>query len=118
MSEASRYLYEALGVDAAQARAYGRLMTTILSATGGLEVPEVFRKADGLHAGQRCEIERVGQGEYHLRVDDGKPRSKESWVKILRECPVKDWWEPLDHSNLLITRDNTRLFEDEGEDES
>ena len=93
-------------------------MTTILSANGLLEIPEVFRKADALQAGQRCEIERVGHGEYHVQVNDEKPLPKESWVKILRECPVKDWWEPLDHSNLLITRDNTRLFEEADEDES
>ena len=93
-------------------------MTTILSANGLLEIPEEFRKADALQAGQRCEIERVGHGEYRVQVNDEKPLPKESWVKILRECPVKDWWEPLDHSNLLITRDNTRLFEEADEDES
>ena len=92
-------------------------MTTILSADGLLEIPEEFRKSDGLKPGQRCEIERLGHGEYHLQVKDEKPASRESWVKILRECPEKDWWEPLDHSNLLITRDNSRLFEDPDKDE-
>lgn len=83
-------------------------MTTILSADGLLEIPEVFRQADALKRGQHCKIERLSQGEYHVQVIDEKPALQESWVKILRECPVQDWWEPLDHSNLLITRDNSR----------
>ena len=90
-------------------------MTTILSANGLLEIPEEFRKTDGLKIGQRCDIERVGHGDYRVQVTDGESSPKESWVKILRECPVKDWWKPLDHSNLLITRDNTRLFDEEAD---
>ena len=93
-------------------------MTTILSANGLIEIPDEFRKVDALKPGQRCDIERVGQGEYHVQVKDEKPAARESWVSILRECPVKDWWEPLDHSNLLITRDNARLFDEADEDES
>jgi bifunctional DNA-binding transcriptional regulator/antitoxin component of YhaV-PrlF toxin-antitoxin module len=93
-------------------------MTTILSAGGSVEIPEEFRKTDDLKPGQLCEIERVSHGDYHVRVTDQEPVAKESWVKILRECPVKDWWEPLDHSNLLITRDISRLFEDGDADES
>lgn len=89
-------------------------MTTILSANGLLEIPEVFRKTDALKPGQHCEIERLSQGEYHVQVTAEKPALQESWVKILRECPVKDWWEPLDHSNLLITRDNSQLFAEAG----
>lgn len=92
-------------------------MTTILSADGLLEIPEEFRKTDDLKPGQRCEIERLGHGDYRVQMNDEKSLPKESWVKILRECPVKDWWEPLDHSNLLITRDNTRLFEEADEKE-
>lgn len=43
-------------------------MTTILSDNGLIEIPEVFRKADSLKPGQRCDIERVGEGEYRVRV--------------------------------------------------
>ena len=74
-------------------------MTTILSANGLLEIPEVFRKADALQAGQRCEIERVGHGEYHVRV--GLPsaeKPQERLRDVLRSCPVKDWWVEPDRS--------------------
>jgi len=37
-------------------------MTTVLSADGLIEIPEAFRKADSLKPGQRCDIERVGEG--------------------------------------------------------
>ena len=69
-------------------------MTTILSANGLLEIPEAFRRADALEAGQRCEIERVGQGEYHVRVGGVLPAEKprERLGDVLRSCPVKDWW--------------------------
>ncbi len=73
-------------------------MTTILSADGLIEIPEVFRAADSLKPGQHCEIARLGLGEYHVQITDEQPAPRESWVKILRECPVKDWWEPLDHA--------------------
>jgi bifunctional DNA-binding transcriptional regulator/antitoxin component of YhaV-PrlF toxin-antitoxin module len=75
-------------------------MTTILAANGLLEIPEAFRKADGIQAGQRCEIERVGEGEYHLRVGPaaGAGEQKERLIDLLRSCPVKDFFLPLDRS--------------------
>ena len=77
-------------------------MTTSLSANGLIEIPEAFRKADALKPDQHCEIERLGHGECHVQLTDEKPVPRESWVKILQECPVKDWWEPLDHSAVTI----------------
>ena len=75
-------------------------MTTILSANGLIEIPEEFRKADSLKPGQRCEIERVGHGEYRVRVEDrpadGQP--KERLIDVLLSCPVKDWWVEPDRS--------------------
>ena len=74
-------------------------MTTILSADGLLEIPEEFRKADALKPGQRCDTERVGQGEYRVSVeptvDDGP---KERLIDVLLSCPVKDWWVEPDRS--------------------
>ena len=75
-------------------------MTTILSANGLIEIPEEFRKADSLKPGQRCEIERVGHGEYRVRVEKqavaGQPR--ERLIDVLMSCPVKDWWVEPDRS--------------------
>ena len=75
-------------------------MTTILSANGLLEIPEVFRNADSLKPGQRCEIERVGHGEYRLHVGDAvsADEPRERLIDVLRSCPVKDWWVEPDRS--------------------
>jgi hypothetical protein len=71
-------------------------MTTFLTANGLIEIPEVFRKADDLRAGVRCDIERMGEGEYRLKVTSVAP-PKEKLVDVLRSCPVKDWWVEPDH---------------------
>ncbi len=75
-------------------------MTTILSANGLIEIPEVFRKADALKPGQLCDIERVGQGDYRVRVDASlvSEAPKERLIDVLRSCPVKDWWVEPDRS--------------------
>ncbi|KAB2650274.1 MAG: hypothetical protein DVB32_11180 [Verrucomicrobia bacterium] len=75
-------------------------MTTILSANGLLEIPEVFRQADALKAGQRCEIERVGQGGYRVRVGEAAApdEPRERLIDVLRSCPVKDFFTPMDRS--------------------
>lgn len=76
-------------------------MTTILSANGLIEIPEEFRKADALKPGQRCEIERVGQGEYRVRVADGEERATGgNWVEWLLACPEKGWFVEPDRSEL------------------
>lgn len=67
-------------------------MTTTLSANGLLEIPEIFRKADALQPGQRCDIERVGRGEYRLHVENGPDTAPLDLVDWLLACPVKDWW--------------------------
>ena len=75
-------------------------MTTILSANGLIEIPEEFRKADSLKPGQRCEIERVGHGEYRVRVEEqpanGQP--KERLIDLLLNCPVKGFYVPMDRT--------------------
>lgn len=73
-------------------------MTTTLSANGLIEIPEVFRKADALKPGQRCDIERVGQGEYRVSVQTASAQPKERLIDVLRSCPVKDWWLEPDRS--------------------
>ena len=72
-------------------------MTTTLSADGRLEFPEVFRKADDIKPGQRCDIERVGEGEYRVRVTmkESSGKQKQSLVELLRSCPVKGFYTPM-----------------------
>ena len=63
-------------------------MTTVLSSDCHIEIPEVFREEDALRPGQSCEIERLGRGDYRLRVAPGEPVN---WVEWLLACPEKDW---------------------------
>ena len=71
-------------------------MTTFISAEGLLEIPEAILKDDILQPGQRCEIERVGDGEYRVKVtgEDGEP--EQSVLDWLLSCPVKDWYLPME----------------------
>ena len=84
-------------------------MTTILSANGLIEIPEVFRKADALKAGQRCDIERVGQGDYRVRVEEKPKGPSQNWVEWLLACPEKDWFvEP--ERNEMTSLEPPTLF--------
>ncbi len=67
-------------------------MITTISANGLLEIPESFRKADALKPGQRCDIERVGQGDYRVRVASQPEGQAPDVVAWLLSCPEKDWW--------------------------
>ena len=82
------------------AKGYGFHMTTILSAKGSIEIPEVFRKADALEAGQRLEIERVGHGEYRVLASGLVSRAEQegSLVDLLLSCPVKDFFAPMERN--------------------
>ena len=72
-------------------------MTTILSANGLIEIPEIFRKEDALQTGARCEVERVGRKEYRVLVAE-KDDEPGDWVDVLLACPVKGWFEPMDRT--------------------
>jgi bifunctional DNA-binding transcriptional regulator/antitoxin component of YhaV-PrlF toxin-antitoxin module len=73
-------------------------MTSSILANGLIEIPESFRQADDLRPGQHCEIERVGQGEYRVKVRPQRSSHRESLVKVLLDCPVKGFFVPLDRS--------------------
>ena len=75
-------------------------MTTILSANGLIEIPEEFRKADALKPGQRCEIERIAQGEYRVRVADEVVSTERNWVEWLLACPEKGWFVEPDRTEM------------------
>jgi bifunctional DNA-binding transcriptional regulator/antitoxin component of YhaV-PrlF toxin-antitoxin module len=74
-------------------------MTTTLTPGGLIEIPEVFRKADALQPGQRCDIERTGRGEYRVRIEEaGSEQPREKLIDVLMSCPVKDWFVPMDRT--------------------
>ena len=59
----------------------------------------MFRKTDSLKPGQRCDIERVGQGDYRVRVAAEAPGGKKkSLVEVLLSCPVKDFFVPMERT--------------------
>ncbi|MCB1227723.1 MAG: hypothetical protein KDK99_18035 [Verrucomicrobiales bacterium] len=71
-------------------------MTATVSAGGSIEIPEAFRMEDSIREGQVCDIERVGKGEYRIvvsRVAAGDDSA--SWLDVLLDCPVKDWFQPV-----------------------
>lgn len=86
-------------------------MTTLLSANGLIEIPEAFRKADALKPGQRCDIERVGQGEYRVSVQTFGASPKERLIDVLRSCPVQDWWVEPDRRERT-SLEPSKLFEE------
>lgn len=69
-------------------------MKTIIGPDGSVPLPSEFREADAIHTGQTCEIERLGRGEYRLRIaaTTGAPTA----VDLLLACPVKDFFEPVE----------------------
>ena len=86
-------------------------MTTILSANGLIEIPEEFRKADALKPGQRCDIERVGHGEYRVRIADGAGGQSKNWVEWLLACPEKGWFAEPDRSERTSLQPPTHFAE-------
>jgi len=72
-------------------------MLTTVTPEGLIEIPEEFRKADALFPGQTCEIERVGEGEYRVRVAAfEKIKGGRKLSELLGECPVKDFFTAID----------------------
>jgi hypothetical protein len=68
---------------------------------------------DALHPGQRCEIERVGQGEYRVSIVmdlSGADTPKATLWEVLLSCPVKDWWVEPDRSERTFLQPPT-LFD-------
>src|SRR6185436_16003676 len=71
-------------------------MRTTISTKGQIILPAEIRREDDIKSGQEFEIKRIDCGEYLLKRTT-KPRNK-SLVKLLLSCPVKDWFQPLEHT--------------------
>ncbi|MCZ7639542.1 MAG: AbrB/MazE/SpoVT family DNA-binding domain-containing protein [Verrucomicrobia bacterium] len=72
------------------------MTTTTVSSKGQIVLPARLRQEDGIRPGQEFEVERVEPGAYLLRR---RTRRNEGLVALLRDCPVKDWFQPLDRSD-------------------
>lgn len=68
------------------------MSTTTVSTKGQIVLPADLRRRDGIEPGQEFEIERVERGQYLLKK---KVKSGRGLTKLLLECPVKGWFEPL-----------------------
>jgi hypothetical protein len=75
-------------------------MTATFSAHGLIEIPAIFREADAIKPGQRCDIQRIGKGEYQLRITTDDPKPKRRLVDVLLDCPVKGWMPEPDRSEM------------------
>lgn len=71
-------------------------MKTTISSKGQIVLPAALRDADGIEPGQEFEIERLDAGEYLLKRLK-RPRN-EGLIQHLLECPVKDWFRPLERA--------------------
>lgn len=71
------------------------MTTTTVSSKGQIVLPARLRQEDGIRPGQEFDIERVEPGAYLLRR---RTRRNEGLVRLLGDCPVKGWFQPLDRS--------------------
>ncbi len=69
-------------------------MKTTIGEDCTIAIPSEFCETDAIEAGQTCEIERVGRGEYRLRLSE--PPSQRTFVDVLLACPVKGFFTPLE----------------------
>jgi AbrB family looped-hinge helix DNA binding protein len=71
-------------------------VTTTISSKGQIVLPAEIRQQDRIKPGQDFEIERIDSGEYLLKRKTR--RRNEGLVKLLLDCPVKGWFQPIDHT--------------------
>jgi bifunctional DNA-binding transcriptional regulator/antitoxin component of YhaV-PrlF toxin-antitoxin module len=73
-------------------------MKIIISSKREIVLPAELCRQDGIEAGQAFEIQRVGPGKYLLKRTKGLRR--QGPVDLLLACPVKDWFESADRSEM------------------
>ena len=71
-------------------------MITRMSSKGQIVLPAAIREQDRIQPGQQFDVERIEEGEYRLKRRAVRPN--EGLVKLLLDCPVKGWFQPLDRS--------------------
>jgi bifunctional DNA-binding transcriptional regulator/antitoxin component of YhaV-PrlF toxin-antitoxin module len=59
-------------------------------------LPVELRRRDAIKPGQEFEIEVIDRGEYKLKRVERRPNA--GLVDLLRACPVKGWFRPLDRT--------------------
>jgi AbrB family looped-hinge helix DNA binding protein len=71
-------------------------MKTVVSTKGQIVLPAEIRQRDGIEPGQEFDVLRIDDGEYLLKRT--KPPRNLGLVQLLLDCPVKDWFQPVDRT--------------------
>lgn len=69
------------------------VMKAVISSKGQIALPAEIRQRDRIEAGQEFDIERLGRGEYLLRLRSATP--SEGVVDWLLTCPAKGFFVPI-----------------------
>ncbi len=69
------------------------VMKAVISSKGQIALPAEIRQRDRIEAGQEFDIERLGRGEYLLRLRSATPN--EGVVDWLLTCPAKGFFVPI-----------------------
>jgi AbrB family looped-hinge helix DNA binding protein len=70
------------------------MMKTVISSKGQIVLPAEIRQEDDVRPGQQFDIERIDRGEYRLKRREPSPN--EGLMELLRACPVKDFFVPIE----------------------
>ena len=71
-------------------------MIITISSKGQIVLPLELRRQYRIEPGQEFEVERIDRGEYLLKRKTR--RRNEGLRALLLNCPVKDWFQPIDRS--------------------
>lgn len=78
---------------------FSPVVTTMISTKGQVVLPAAFRERDGVEAGQRVEVRRLGPGRY--LIDRLPAGSRGGLVARLKACPHKGWFKPLPRTETI-----------------
>ena len=70
-------------------------MKIAISSKGEIELPDLWRRQDGIEAGQLLDIERLDVGQYLIRQQQPVAHNA-GLVDWLLACPEKGWFVPTD----------------------
>lgn len=71
-------------------------MKTVVSTTGQIDLPDELRRQDGIAAGERFDLQRIGTGCYLLSRESPPPQAGHTGTLAwLRACPADDWFTPV-----------------------
>jgi AbrB family looped-hinge helix DNA binding protein len=82
-------------------------MTTTISSKGQIVLPAEIRERAGFKPGQQFVIERLDRGDYRLKRKARAPN--QGLIKLLFDCPAKNWFKPADRRQTTDDIEPPRL---------